>query len=147
MRYIKTFESHDDEDYENEKIFRKELQIFCDGYLAYIFDDGFSVSLTEKNHKYEYRVRLMKLVKARTASLYEKAEFDWNDIKEDFIPFLEMLNTSYNIDSYGSDIEVTFIENLQHNEYNLEKIESDDFKSFKLSEIYINIRGKNDEIY
>lgn len=143
MRYIKTFESHD-EDYEDEVIFREELQTFCDDYLAFLKDDGYSVSITERNHKYEYRIRLMKLVKTKTPSLYEKAEFDWNNIKEDFIPFLEVLDSTYNIDSYGSDIEVTFIENLQHNEYNLKKIESDSFKSFKLSEIYINIRGKNE---
>lgn len=143
MRYIKTFESHNNDDDMEEKSvqFRQELQKFCDGYLAFLIDDGYSVWVTDRNDYFEFKVRLIKPVKTES-NIFVRDPFEWNDVKEDFMPFFEILKEKYFIDSQFG--EITFVENLQHKIYSIEEIESDTFEPFNLIEIYIYINGKNE---
>jgi hypothetical protein len=88
MRYLKYFES-------NVHPIQKELQEFCDNNLAYLIDIGFDVEISEyyydNNGMYETRFEI-KLLKKDIFSWYT-----WGQINDDFIPFLTILNSKYDI--------------------------------------------------
>lgn len=88
MKYLKLFNESND-------TFETELQEFCDNNLAYLIDMGFKVIVNRyyddilKERSYE-----IKLYKTRDGSyIYYK----WEEINDDFIPFLTILNNKYDI--------------------------------------------------
>lgn len=92
MIYLKRF---------NEKIQwnkdRPELLKFCEEYLAYLLDEGFDISVRlheKENRAYKNGIRDEGYISITN----KKGTFRWNDIKEDFIPFLEMLVMKYDLD-------------------------------------------------
>ena len=86
MRYLKYFEA-------NVHPIQKELQEFCDNNLAYLIDIGFDVEISEylydNNGMYETRFEI-KLQKSFNW-------YTWSQINDDFIPFLTVLNSKYDI--------------------------------------------------
>jgi hypothetical protein len=84
----------------NEKIQwnrdRPELLKFCEEYLAYLLDEGFDVSVRlyeKKNRSYRDGIRDEGYISIQS----KNNTFKWNDVKEDFIPFLEMLVIKYDL--------------------------------------------------
>jgi hypothetical protein len=84
----------------NEKIQwnrdRPELLKFCEEYLAYLLDEGFDVSVRlyeRENKSYRNGIRDEGYISIQS----KNNTFKWNDVKEDFIPFLEMLVIKYDL--------------------------------------------------
>jgi len=84
----------------NEKIQwnrdRPELLKFCEEYLAYLLDEGFDVSVRlyeKENRSYRDGIRDEGYISIQS----KNNTFKWNDVKEDFIPFLEMLVIKYDL--------------------------------------------------
>jgi hypothetical protein len=84
----------------NEKIQwnrdRPELLKFCEEYLAYLLDEGFDVSVRlyeKENRLYRDGIRDEGYISIQS----KNNTFKWNDVKEDFIPFLEMLVIKYDL--------------------------------------------------
>jgi len=84
----------------NEKIQwnrdRPELLKFCEEYLAYLLDEGFDVSVRlyeKENRLYRNGIRDEGYISIQS----KNNTFKWNDVKEDFIPFLEMLVIKYDL--------------------------------------------------
>jgi len=74
MKHLKSFsESH-------ISIF-DEFKEFCEGYLIHLVDDGFELNFAKRGY---INLEISKL-----------GTFDYNDIKDYFIPFITMLNDKY----------------------------------------------------
>lgn len=62
-----------------------EINELCDSYFAYLYDEGFSVNI---HNGYDYL----------TISLGKNnQEFDYLDIRDNFIPFIKVVNSKYNL--------------------------------------------------
>lgn len=90
MKHLKKF---------NEEITIEELGKFCDEYLAYLKDIGFDVHiekdyLTTKKRDITGRNILKK--DGIILKIYKKGnKFNLDEIKDDFIPFYQMLKSKY----------------------------------------------------
>lgn len=87
MRYIKGF----NEGTEWSNLDLQELKDFCETYLAYLIDEGFGVRVEHGSSKTKARVELYK------DDYFYPAPFDWDEVKEHYIPFYQMLSKSYDI--------------------------------------------------
>ena len=107
MRYLRRF---------NESI-TDDLEIFCKENLAYLIDEGFKVDVGIYKIGYSDSM-LDNQVKIEIHNFYfpNWTKFTWDDVKDDVIPFLEILRDKY---SFFEDIK--FVSEDQHyNYFNLE---------------------------
>ena len=72
----------------------EELKDFCEMSLAYLLDDGYKISVTLSYDKQHIVVSL-----GLGEPKYSE-KFDWNDVKDYYIPFLQMLVRRYELLSY-----------------------------------------------
>jgi uncharacterized protein YqgQ len=98
MRYLKTFE--------NLNYFTKgvsEIETFIKNNLAYILDEGFiyKVDFTKYGGRFNYQVRIYKI--EQKDNNRKQVIFDWENVKDDLIPFLELLNDKYTLESYSPE--------------------------------------------
>lgn len=85
-----------------------ELKDFCETSLAYLVDEGFDISCDLDKY-------LQLSLPGKSPFLFRygsaKDPFNWNDIKEHFIPFLQLLSRRYELKQFGdrpSDYVVLF---------------------------------------
>lgn len=96
MKYIKYFEGVSllriDRELES-----KELKDFCEEYLCYLTDDGFTINVQPKDSEDQYDIFINKGNKPHYAypPPYERWSFDYEDICDYLIPFLTRLNKEY----------------------------------------------------
>lgn len=84
MRYLKKF---------NEAIEPDEIKDFCEMYLAYLLDDGYTLSFNESG-----RVTQIDFLKPKTDVEHISVDWmNWDEIKDSFIPFLKVLDKQYDI--------------------------------------------------
>ena len=84
----------------------EDLQDFCETSLAYLLDDGYNVSLSVRDQvKYpgvNHIVVSLGLPNENYDAIgYQK--FNWNDVKDYYIPFLQMLQRRYELLPYLDD--------------------------------------------
>jgi hypothetical protein len=91
-----------------------ELKDFCEMYLAYLIDKGFIIDICEEDMTYYSNVGLVSISDQNLiyqVIIFEKEKpedlhsdewdfsvdkgFSWNEIKDQYIPFLQMLSKSY----------------------------------------------------
>jgi len=86
MKHLKKF---------NESLNKEELQDFCDTYLAYLLDEGYSIEVSGSD---EY-VLVLRNENRPTNVPMDSPEllFTWEEVKDQFIPFLHMLSKQYTI--------------------------------------------------
>lgn len=98
MRYLKSFESKWYEKY----VDKGELKSFVESYLAYLIDEGFQVGINLERHEDDASVDLHLFKESTSFSevdpygdedAYEL--FYWEDIKDQFVPFLQMFRREY----------------------------------------------------
>jgi hypothetical protein len=84
MRYLKKY---------NESLnSRAELLEFCSDRLALLLDEGYNLKVDKKTDKdNEFVITIRKIID------YSNIGFDFNDIKDEFIPFYEMLKEKYDL--------------------------------------------------
>ena len=86
MRHLKSF---------NESSFLpkdlSELQYFCENYLAYLLDEGFGIRVRHGSREDRARIEFYK------DDVHFPAPFNWNDVKDHYIPFYQMLSKEYEI--------------------------------------------------
>ena len=94
MKYLKKFfESFGD------KNIIEELQNFCNENLAYLLDEGYQVRVIWTPNCNAWRLVFEK-VKREAAHLRDSERinsFYWREVKDDFLPFFEMLDSNYEI--------------------------------------------------
>lgn len=104
MKYLRRFNESSEYDWELEK---EDFQDFCDTYLAYLIDDEFKVDLEnfDKDKKTFY---FTKVGEKGGWSYYPDVRandpFDWDEIKDTFIPFLSFLKKKYDDIYYIGDV-------------------------------------------
>ena len=101
MKYLKKF----NEDLVN----REELKDFCEMYLAYLVDDNIKISIVQNNILYKNKgiTREPICINVNGFMSYENNQAifkTWGEVKDQFIPFIQMLNNNYNI-ADGKSIE------------------------------------------
>jgi len=83
MKYLKPFN-------ESLKEETDDLQEFCDMNLAYLVDEGFKTKI--QSDKYS---KSLYFTKGYNGRMYESETFEWDEIKNSFIPFLTLLDRKY----------------------------------------------------
>lgn len=98
MKYLKLF---------NESIDKENLKDLCDMCLAYLMDDDYEYKIQEWNWL-DYKVIYFDNKSIENKSKYwpyrNENIFKWVDIKDHFIPFLEMLSRQYRIKDVKMDV-------------------------------------------
>ena len=114
MKYLRRF---------NESM-TDDLQIFCEENLAYLIDEGFKVKIDRTEDK-EVKIEIHKFY------FPNWTKFTWDDVKDDLIPFLEVLREKY---SFFEDIKFVS-EDQYYNYFNLEyKYDDVTNETFSLNE-------------
>jgi hypothetical protein len=93
MRYLKLF----NENYFDSLAFkiREEVEDFCKDYLAYLLDENFELEVT----KYTDTSRDLNTIKIGIRREPEKfGTFKWDEVKDQVIPFLQVLKERYTLD-------------------------------------------------
>lgn len=134
MRYLKLFESFNE----------NEIIDFCETYLAYLLDDTtFKISVLDNRYCSQGTQYgeggVSESSNSYVLSLYREKDtstsgiFYWNDIKDRFIPFLTMLDKSYEI------LNITFASHVfSYRDIKLDDIE--DGVKFAIRNIIISIK-------
>lgn len=82
----------------------EQLKDFCETSLAYLLDDGYNVSVSVRDKvKYpgkNHVIVSLGLPKYIESGLLEYGKFHWNDVKDYYIPFLQMLQRRYELLPY-----------------------------------------------
>jgi len=117
MRFLKRF----NEDLQPDEV--EELKDFCNSSLAYLLDEGYEIDVYEDTWRKDIRVFKINL------NLPRQEEYDlfyWNDVKNYYIPFLQMLERRYELDNFsgnGQVGEVFFNTDDSHNGFKFYKLE------------------------
>jgi hypothetical protein len=97
MKYIKPFN-------ESKENLVEELQDFCETSLAYLIDDGYDISVTLRDKvKYPEKQHLLVTLGLRAKEntwLQDYDLFSWDDVKDHYIPFIQMLVRRYELLAY-----------------------------------------------
>jgi len=93
MRHLKSF---NEASFLSEDI--RELQYFCDNYLAYLLDEGFGIRVRHGSREDRARIEFYK------DDVHFPVPFNWNDVKDHYIPFYQMLSKEYEISTTPSRI-------------------------------------------
>lgn len=100
MKHIKPFN-------ESKENLQQELKDFCETSLAYLLDDGYDISISLRDQvKYPGKNHVIvslglpeeNYLPLRPYAGYSK--FYWNDVKDYYIPFLQMLVRRYELLPY-----------------------------------------------
>ena len=84
MKYLRKFnESYSD-----------DVQEFCDNNIAYLKDEGYKIYVNDMGSRIEVSFFMEEWWNTIDYSL---TKFNWDDVKEDFIPFIELFNEKYSI--------------------------------------------------
>lgn len=90
MKHLKRF-NEDKFSLKNEDI-EDELRELCNDYLSYLIDSGFYINIFSANDTY------ITISKKENNSITHPI-FSWLDVKDDIIPFIEILKSNYKIDN------------------------------------------------
>lgn len=101
MKYLKSF----NEKKNYQEIF-SDVKELCEESLVYLLDDP---SYNLEFFSIQNTLSIVFLKK-------EKTSFSWDDIKEDYIPFIEILSSKYNIhtsERTGKEVSTTYLKEYQ----------------------------------
>jgi hypothetical protein len=110
MKHLKKFNESRHEILTNPKRFtfefQEELKDFCETHLAYLVDDGYSIRVAtnttslkrfdEENDNQIY-ASLVDCDEQIVDTIDDPRNFNWDNIKNSFIPFIQHLSKQYNI--------------------------------------------------
>ena len=111
MKYLKPFNES------KENSIKEELQDLCDTSLAYLYDEGYTISLSVRDQvKYPGKNHIVvslglpeeNHVPTTYGNGYRK--FNWQDVKDYYIPFLRLLIRRYELQSYLDDTIYVYLQ-------------------------------------
>lgn len=121
MKHLKQFNETNDINYKDQ------ITKLCNDNLAYLKDGGFEYDINSTPNNKVFNIVIQKEVASgvlpwsEIAANNKKREFTWNDIKYDFIPFVELLSSGNLFKPY----EFLFIE--MENEGNIARYEQQEY--------------------
>lgn len=110
MKHLKPFN-------ESKENLKEELQDLCDTSLAYLYDEGYNVSLSVRDQvKYPGKNHIIVTlglpeenhVPTTYGNGYRK--FNWQDVKDYYIPFLQLLIRRYELQPYLDDTAQVYLQ-------------------------------------
>lgn len=138
MKYIKLFEAFD----RLSRDQKTELQDYCETNLAYLMDEGFKIRIGQNIDKTirNVTIQITKKDSADTSDI-DREDFLWEDVKDQFIPFVLRLEKIYDIE------KIRFLgqDNFRYIKDNFEE-ELDTLPIYKVSYIDIFLSGEKDEL-
>ncbi len=148
MKYIKIFESY----LTKPAVSTSELKGYCDTYLAYLYDKEYVITLIRYDKKY-YKSEgfYFRMSLKRDPDLYKtkiSKEFYWNDVKDQFMPFLHQLKKDYNLDNLlSNDKHIRFLEQsygstTNYEDYSIKEILNDQVRNKKVVEIVFHVKDE-----
>lgn len=127
MKYLKRY---------NESVVN-DLEVFCEESLAYLLDNG-----TLKLKVKEYKTR--NAIFLQSKGFLTSDGVSWLDIKEDFIPFIELLSSKYVLRNKNIDFYVVSDNNKEQlNYFHLDEINDDldiKFEKYRILQIEISLK-------
>jgi hypothetical protein len=127
MKYLKRY---------NESVVN-DLEVFCEESLAYLLDNG-----TLKLKVKEYKTR--NAIFLQSKGFLTSDGVSWLDIKEDFIPFIELLSSKYVMRNKNIDFYVVSDNNKEQlNYFHLDEINDDldiKFEKYRILQIEISLK-------
>ena len=140
MRYLKLFK---------ESVSTSELKSYCDNYLSYLYDDGYVVTLARYDKIYygsdDFYFRMSVRRDRDFYKTKRSEEFYWNDVKDQFIPFLYQLNKDYKLDDLidsGNQIRFWNYDHKSYTDYMYEEILNDKVRNKKIVEIVFHVKDE-----
>jgi hypothetical protein len=128
MKYLKRY---------NESIGTSDKLIeFCEESLAYLLDNE-----TLKLKVKEYKTR--NAIFLQSKGFFKSEGVSWLDIKEDIIPFIELLSSKYVMRYKNIDFYVVSDNKEQLNYFHLDEINDDldiKFEKYKILQIEISLK-------
>ncbi len=119
MKYIKSFnESLNDDEYYQV---RDDIRNFAEERLVSLLDEGFQLKIYDavsKNVAIGFTIWLCK-------SERNDVSFKWNDIKDDYIPFLKLISRQYKLLEFSTDVI----------RFNLGNRHNSDMRDFSLQDV------------
>lgn len=102
MKHLKKFNEN-----VNWSAQRDELRDFCENYLAYLLDEGFELKIYRASYtsigyspkQDSFQVSLQK---------EDHSIFSWQDIIDQFLPFLKFLKDNYNLEKVDPSSTVPY---------------------------------------
>jgi hypothetical protein len=116
---------------DNDKKIVDDLQEFCNIYLIDLVDLGFKIDVSYIPQYYHIQLLIFS----------KKGSFKWIDIKDNFLPFYEMLQYHYKLDYQIINKEPKHLE-LSHNMYFHNSEVNDDININRADYIKICINSK-----
>ncbi len=83
-----------------ENTTQDELQDLCDSYFAYLYDEGFHINIEGQEswaHPLNYVIKIVKPTADQNLSINGNQTFTWDEIKDYFIPFIQQLLKSHDL--------------------------------------------------
>ena len=125
MKHLKPFN-------ENKENLVEEVQDFCNNSLAYLLDEGYDISISLRDKVYSRGVKIsdkqhliVSLGLPANSEGYFKL-FSWNDVKDSYIPFIQMLVRRYELLPYNSNAHVYFNTEMGLKYLSLEQVINDE---------------------
>ena len=126
-----------------------ELKDFCETYLAYLLDEGFVVDIKSAHRdlygnvittsslpagvKVDYFMTYIGMAYTICLSIpkdsYSNERFNWSDIKDSFIPFLQLLSRRYKLVGRVNQVLVSSTDG--ENYYSYDYLTKDGYKGFR----------------
>lgn len=78
---------------------KEELRDFCETYLAYLLDEGFELKIYGGSQLTSNDITLQK---------QDRSIFSWQDIIDQFLPFLKFLRDNYNLEKVDPSSNVPY---------------------------------------
>lgn len=120
MKHIKIFEKFND---------INSLEEFCNENLINLIDAGFKLEIKQQT----YTPGVLYIILSKVGKNKYQNWFVWDDVKDDYIPFLEVLSTKYSIKEIMRDDVKSSIILITHDSNNrivdlkdVDKYSSDD---------------------
>ena len=152
MKHIKSFN-------ESKDNFEEELREFCETSLAYLIDEGFEVSCRDESstnfvgkRQTQEDLIMITLYLPRSHNAPGLKQFDWNDVKDYYIPFLQLLSRRYELcnwnDLGNEKYDVCFHGAGSYRFATIDQVVNDDLlvtKNFIISSLWsikIQVKGK-----
>ena len=140
MKHLKRF----NESLQSDEV--DQLKDFCEMSLAYLLDDGYKVSVSMMD-KVKYPEKQNIIVSLGLKGNMGYRLFDWNDVKDYYIPFIQMLVRRYELLPYNPPWEIPTSHVYFNTEggfkyFSLEQVINDDVSIGSLWGINIKIVDK-----
>ena len=133
MKYLKKFNESVDIESLNTVL---ELKSFTEDCLAYLLDDGLEVEVQNAYKQEGYEISLFNSTR----------EFSWRQIKDYYIPFIQLLSNRYDLVSTHSSIDTFVVKIAAHYSgyyyYTYDDIINDRIDVIKFNSIMVRVKEK-----